>query len=128
MPAPLLHVAGPLLQAFRAAFTRPTYQRFVIILLAAIVTTGCRTVLNLLRTVTAMAPGHSCSNHRVFSRRCCSLWRLGRALAHAIVRRWAPQGTVAIAGDDTVAEHKGTKVYGKGCHRDPVRSTHAYTA
>src|SRR5262249_33782374 len=34
----------------------------------------------------------------------------------------------ALAGDDTVDEHRGARVYGKGCHRDPVRSTHAYTA
>ena len=33
-----------------------------------------------------------------------------------------------MAGDDTVDEHRGAKVYGKGCHRDPVRSTHSYTA
>jgi len=128
LPGPLLRVVGCLLQAFRAAFTRPTYERFAILLLAAILTTGCRTVLNLLRTVRALAPGHPCSYHRIFSRRRCSLWRLGRALAAAILQRWVPVGTVAVAGDDTVAEHKGPKVYGKGRHRDPVRSTHAYTA
>jgi hypothetical protein len=116
------------LQAFRAAFTRPTYERFTVLLLAAILTTGCRTVLNLLRTVEALAPGHPCSYHRVFSRRRCSLWRLGHALASAILACWVPTGTVAVAGDDTVAEHKGKKVYGKGCHRDAVRSTHSYTA
>src|SRR5262245_39750277 len=128
LPGTVLRVVGSLVQAFRAAFTRPTYERFVLLLLAAILTTGCRTVLNLLRTVAALAPGHPCSYHRVFSRRRCSLWRLGRALAGAILRRWVPTGTVAVAGDDTVAEHKGKKVYGKGCHRDAVRSTHSYTA
>jgi hypothetical protein len=115
-------------QAFRAAFTRPTYERFAVLLLAAILTTGCRTVLNLLRTVGTLAPGHPCSYHRVFSRRRCSLWRLGRALAQAILQHWVPSGTVAVTGDDTVAEHKGQQVYGKGCHRDPVRSTRSYTA
>jgi len=128
LPAALLRIIGPLLQAFRTAFTRPTYERFVVLLLAAILTTGCRTVLNLLRTVGALAPGHPCSYHRVFSRRRYSLWRLGRALVATILHRWAPTGTVAIVGDDTVTEHKGKKVYGKGCHRDPVRSTHSYTA
>src|SRR5262249_42924029 len=128
LPGAVSRVVGCLLQAFRAAFTRPTYERFVVLLLAAILTTGCRTVLNLLRTVGPLAPGHPCSYHRVFSRRRCSLWRLGRALAAAILQRWAPTGTVAVAGDDTVAEHKGKEVYGKGCHRDAVRSTHAYTA
>jgi len=128
VPGAVLRVAGRLVQAFRAAFTRPTYERFMVLLLAAIVTTGCRTVLNLLRTVDTLAPGPPCSYHRVFSRRRCSLWRLGRALAEAILQRWVPTGTVAVAGDDTVTEHKGPKVYGKGCHRDAVRSTHSYTA
>jgi len=27
-----------------------------------------------------------------------------------------------------VDEHRGTKVYGKACHRDAVRSTHSFTA
>src|SRR4051812_42231053 len=57
LPGPVVRVAGRLLQAFRAAFTRPTYERFAVLLLAAILTTGCRTVLNLLRTVGALAPG-----------------------------------------------------------------------
>ena len=128
MPGPIRRVVHALLQAFAAAFTRPTYQRFVVLLLAAILTTGCRTVLNLLRTVEALAPGHPSSYHRVFSRRRCSLWRLGRALAGFLLRRWIPTGDVTVAGDDTVAEHRGPKVYGKARHRDAVRSTHSYTA
>ena len=43
-------------------------------------------------------------------------------------RHWVPEGSVALAGDDTVDEHGGAHVYGKGRHRDPVRSTHSYTA
>jgi hypothetical protein len=44
------------------------------------------------------------------------------------LRRWLPTGRVAVAGDDTVTEHKGKQVYGEGRHRDPVRSTQSYTA
>lgn len=128
LPKTLRRVTDALLHAFAAAFTRPTYERFVVLLLAAILTTGCRTVLNLLRTADALAPGHPSSYHRVWSRRRCSLWRLGRALAGYVLQRWVPCGPVAVAGDDTVAEHKGKHVYGKGCHRDPVRSTQSYTA
>ena len=128
LPGPIRRVTDALLDAFAAAFTRPTYERFVVLLLAAILTTGSRTVLNLLRTLDALAPGHPSSYHRVFSRRRCSLWRLGRALADYILRRWVPAGAVTVAGDDTVAEHKGKKAYGKARHRDAVRSTHAYTA
>lgn len=73
LPGPIRRVTDALVLAFRAAFTRPTYERFVVLLLAAILTTGCRTVLNLLRSVDALAPGHPSSYHRVLSRRRCSL-------------------------------------------------------
>lgn len=128
LPGPIRRVVGALWTAFAAVFTRPTARRFVVLLFAAILTTGCRTILNLLRTVEALAPGHPCSYHRVFSRRRWTLWRLGHALAGYILQRWVPSGPVALAGDDTVTEHRGKCVYGKGCHRDPVRSTHSYTA
>jgi DDE superfamily endonuclease len=128
LPRGILRIVGDLVTSLAAAFSRPTAERFVVLLFAAILTTGCRTIVNLLRTVNHLAPGHPSSYHRVFSKRCWSLWRLGRALAGYILRRWLPTGTVPLAGDDTVAEHRGKKVYGKGCHRDAVRSTHSYTA
>ena len=46
---------------------------------------------------------------------------------HSSSAAWAA-GPVTLAGDDTVDEHPGEKVYGKGRHRDPVRSTNSYTA
>jgi len=61
--------AEPLLHEFAGAFTRPTYSRFLILLLAAILTTGRRTISNLLRTVQRLAPGHPSSDHRGLSRR-----------------------------------------------------------
>ena len=45
-----------------------------------------------------------------------------------ILDRFAACGAIEMAGDDTVAEHPGPRVYGKGRHRDPVRSTHSFTA
>ena len=44
-------VAQPLLLAFAATFTHPTFQRWLLLAVAAIVTPGRRTVSNLLRTV-----------------------------------------------------------------------------
>jgi hypothetical protein len=105
-----------------------SYHRFVILLFAAVWTTGRRTVSNLLRAVSPLAPGHASSYPRVFSRRRWSSWPLARALAEFILRRWIPEGPVPLCGDDTVDEHRGKKVYGKACHRDAVRSTHSFTA
>jgi hypothetical protein len=67
------------------------------------------------------------SYHRVFSRAPWSLFPLGQVLAAAIIKLVA-RGPIVVAMDDTTAQHKGKKVYGKGCHHDAVRSTHTHTA
>jgi hypothetical protein len=110
------------------AFTTATALRFALVLVAAILTIGRHTVANLLRTLGPLVPGDASSYRRLFSQRRWSSWRLAKLLAGGILQRLRPDGPVFLAGDDTVAEHKGKKVYGKGRHRDPVRSTHSYTA
>src|SRR5512135_1134843 len=118
----------PLIQPMAEAFTRPTFKRFLTLMGAAVLNTGRRTVSHLLRTAGGLAHGHPSSYHSIFSRRRWSTWSLARALAGTVLRRFAPDQLVPLAGDDTVDEHRGAKVYGKGRHRDPVRSTHGYTA
>jgi DDE superfamily endonuclease/Archaeal putative transposase ISC1217 len=120
--------AQPLLGQFAPVFLQPTYQRFLVLLVAAILTTGRRTVSNLLRSVPGLAPGDPSSYHRVFSRRRWSSLQLARLLAKFLLDHFVGDGPVFLAGDDTVDEHRGAKVHGKGCHRDPVRSTHSFTA
>jgi DDE superfamily endonuclease len=120
--------ARPVLSAFAPVFYEPTYQRFLVLLLAAVLTTGRRNVSNLLRTTAGLAQGDASSFHRVLSKRRWSTLALARILTRFILDHWVPEGPVRLAGDDTVDEHRGAKVYGKGCHRDPVRSTHSYTA
>ena len=120
--------AMPVLTMFRPAFSTPTYHRFLVLVLAAILTTGRRTVTNLLRTVRTQAPGHVSSYHRVFSQRRWSAWALARILITFLLDYVVPPGPVLLAGDDTVTEHPGPHVFGKGRHRDGVRSSHSYTA
>ena len=124
LPEPVHTVFEPLAQAL----TRPTYHRLVLLALAVILTTGGRTIAHLLRTLDALAPGHPSSYHRALSHRRWPSRRLARRYIAAILSRFAPRGTVELAGDDTVTEHRGAQVYGKGCHRDPVRSTGSFTA
>ena len=117
-----------LLQSLADAFTRPTYHRFVLLLLAALLTTGNHTILNVLRTAGLMAAGHPSSYHRVLSRSPWSAWRLARHLLDWVIQHFVPAGPIHLVGDDTVDEHRGKKVFGKGRHRDAVRSSHSYTA
>jgi DDE superfamily endonuclease len=109
-------------------FTEPTWRRFLLLLAAAILTTGRRTIANLLRTVGALANGHKTSYQRVLSAAPWSGVRLACALARLVIRRCWPAGRITPVGDDTVESHPGRKVYGKARHRDPVRSSKSYTA
>jgi DDE superfamily endonuclease len=119
---------APVLTMFRPAFSTPTYQRFLALVLAAVLTTGRRTSTNLLRTVRFQASGQVSSSHRVFSQRRWSTSGLVRALITLLLDRVVPPGPVLLAGDETVTEHPGPNVFGKGRHREGVRSTHSFTA
>src|SRR6516165_4089967 len=124
LPGPAQRFCDWLLQPF----TRPTALRLTLLLGAGLLTVGNHTVLNLLRTLAPMVPGDSSSYRRVFSQRRWSSWRLARQLTTWVVQHLLPDGPIRLVGDDTVDEHRGKRVYGKGRHRDPVRSTHTYTA
>jgi hypothetical protein len=120
--------ATPLLLALAPAFTRPTFRRFVTLLAAALLTTGRHTVANLLRTAGPLATGHRTSYQRVLSAASWSALHLACLLTRFLLDRLCPSGVIPLAGDDTVDGHKGQHVYGKARHRDPVRSSHAFTA
>jgi DDE superfamily endonuclease/Archaeal putative transposase ISC1217 len=120
--------AAPLLLALQPAFTQPTWQRFTLLMVAAVLTTGRRTVANLLRIAGPLAQGHKTSYQRVFSAASWSSLQLACLLTSFILRHLVPDGIVTLVGDDTVESHPGRKVYGKARHRDPVRSSHSYTA
>jgi hypothetical protein len=119
--------ALPLLLHLAPAFTQPTFRRAVVLLFAALLTLGRRTVHNLLRTAGILAPGDSSSYRRVLSQASWSGLRLAAALTRFVVTHYCPAGVVRLVGDDTVDEHRGKKVYGKARHRDPIRSSHCYT-
>lgn len=120
--------AHALVQVLALHFTGPTYQRISVLLVGALLTTGRRTVANLLRTLRHLAPGHRTDYQRVLSRAPWSGLALGCALMRFLLEHLLPDGPVVLVGDDTVDGHKGKCVYGKARHRDPVRSTHSYTA
>src|SRR5207237_1549796 len=128
MQAQLPRPACLLVQALGVAFTTATALRFGLLLCAALLTVGRHTVANLLRTLGTLVPGDPSSYRRVFSKRRWSSWRLARLLIGWLIDHLLPNGPIYLAGDDTVDEHRGKNVFGKGRHRDPVRSTHSYTA
>lgn len=109
-------------------FSGSVWPRIQVLVFAAILCVGRHTVCRLLRIAGTLAHGHLASYHRVLSKRRWSTWRLARILAGHVVERFAPEGPIAIIGVDTVTQHPGKHVDGKGRHRDAVQSTHSYTA
>lgn len=118
--------AQALLSALVPAFATPSFHRFTTLLAAAILTTGRRTVANLLRTLGGLATGHRTSYQRLLSSARWSGLQLACLLSRFLLQHLLPQGIVRLVGDDTVDGHKGKKVHGKARHRDPVRSTKSY--
>lgn len=119
--------AQPLLDALSPAFTTPTFARFVSLLGSAILTSGRRTVANLVRTAAPLTKGHRTTYQRVFSSAEWSALHLACQLSRVVLALIPADQAVTLVGDDTVDGHPGRLVHGKARHRDPVRSSHGYT-
>lgn len=123
---PIPTVAEPFFKSFSRAFTRPTYDRAILLAVGLILTFGRHTITGALWTLRGLIRGHSSTYHRVFSRASWSLWVLGKILTRIVLSSLPAKDRIVVAVDDTTAGHRGKKVYGKGCHHDAVRSTHSH--
>jgi hypothetical protein len=65
---PLPQVTEPLLMSFSIAFTEPTFNRILPLLVGAVLVRGRRTVTSILWAMRGLVPGHMSDYHRVFSR------------------------------------------------------------
>ena len=116
----------PIFDRFSIAFSAPTFQRFILLAVGAILTPGRRTTTAILWTVRTIARGHASSFHRVFSRSPWVARTLARVMAAIVLELVPADQRVVLTIDDTTARHKGKHVYGKGCHRDAVLSTQTH--
>jgi DDE superfamily endonuclease len=96
--------------------------------LAAVVTTGRRTVTTWLRTVREKAAGPMASSPRVFAQRRRSAWARARPLITCLLDQVVPPGPGLLAGDETVTEPPGPCGLGQGRQRDGVRAPPGDTA
>jgi hypothetical protein len=121
--------AEPLVNSFRPAFTKPTFQRFMLLITGLIVTIGRRTVSRTLRTIEpVMGEGHWCNYHRLYSKACYQLWDVGRILTQLVVALLPAGAPVILVVDDTVDGKAGEHVWAKGPHRDGRRSTRGHVS
>lgn len=114
--------------AWAAGLGETVFPKFVTLLLGAVLTTGRRTVSRVVFVVGELADADPSSYHRVLSMRRWSMWSLAQPLTAAILDTFLPHGVVCLVGDETVTEHPGRKVFGKGRPRDAKRSSHSFIA
>jgi len=126
---PMPAAAEPLVNAFQGAFTRPTFQRFMLLVTGLIVTIGRRTVSRALRVIEpVMGDGHWCNYHRIYSQARYRLWDVGRILVGRVIALLPADSEIILVADDTVDGKAGGKVWAKGPHRDGRRSTRQHVS
>ncbi len=114
------------MEPFSEGFTRPTWQRVLVLIAGAILSPGRRTVAAALR-VTGLDQDPCFTNyHRVLNRSRWSSRQAARCLLRLLVSRFVPAGPVVIGLDDTLERRWGAKIKARGIYRDPVRSSHGH--
>jgi len=115
--------AEPLAESLRDVFTRPTFDRFLLLVCGVIVTMGRRTVSRALRVIEPHLDGHWCNYHRVYSQARFSMWKLAAAVVRQVVAMLPEGEPIVLIVDDTVQRKWGKRVWAKGAHRDAKRSS-----
>jgi hypothetical protein len=119
----------PVLQCLLPAFTEPSFQTHVEVLLGWVMCLGKRTEYGVFRTIQADTPLSRKERHpfdrfyNFFSRTAWTVHDLAHQLAVAIVVALNPRGLLYLVVDDTLLHKRGKQVYGLGWFRDAVAST-----
>jgi len=122
---PIPQVAGPLVSDLRRSrvFTRPTFDRFLVLMCGLIVTAGRRSVSRALQVMRpVLGGGHWSDYHRLYSSARFSAWALAAVLVRQVIALLPSGQPLVLLADDTVDGKAGHRVWARGSHRDPVRS------
>jgi hypothetical protein len=117
------------LQCLLPAFTQPSFQTQIAVLLGWVMCLSKRTEYGVFQTIQAGTPLSRKERHpfdrfyNFFSRSAWTVGDLARQVAVAIVVRLNPRGRLYLVVDDTLLHKRGKHVYGLGWFRDAVAST-----
>src|SRR3954453_15745957 len=112
------------LQPFRDAFTAPTWEHVLVLVMGTILVPGRRAGPGAVRLAGRAPPRHFTNYHRVLNRNAWSAHALSRRLLIRLVDAFVPDGEpVVIAPDDSIERRWGARIKKRGIYRDPVRSS-----
>lgn len=120
---------APVLQCLLPAFTQPSFQTQIEVLLGWVMCLGKRTEYRVFQAIQADMPISRKERHpfdrfyNFFSRSAWTVHDLARQIAVAVVIRFNPHGLLYLVVDDTLLHKRGKHVYGLGWFRDAVAST-----
>ena len=112
-----------LLQVFAVTMT-PASQKNLLELMTGWVFAPNRTITGMLRA--RGSERHHSAFHRLFANAKWSVDQAGLAV-YDLVRKLVPQAVVFLAGDDSLINRRGLKIFGAGMHRDPLLSSRSFT-
>jgi len=108
---------------FSFEFRKDVWPKVQLLLTAAIICPGSRTVCNLLRSIGLRWEKNFPKFHRLLSQDKWSAFNLSGVLLKLIVNRFVPEGELVFGLDDTIERRWGPKINKRGIYRDPVRSS-----
>lgn len=113
----------PVLCNFAPLFSRPTYLKFLTLLMGHLLCRGRRTITNCLRTVGLSGNRRYPEFYDVFRRANWSSFKASKILLFLIDQEWITGKRITIVVDTTLERRRGPRLQGVGMHRDAVRST-----
>ena len=113
----------PVLAQFAPAFTTPTYQKALVLIVGLILAKGRRTVTSALRAVGHTQTADWAKYHHVLNRARWSGLQVSRLLLVLLVATWRPSGQVTIAVDETLERRWGPQIRKRGHWRDSLASS-----
>jgi hypothetical protein len=119
VPPILMHWLAP----FAAFFTKPTWDRVLVLATGAVLAPGRRTVTAVLSVLGRRDGTDFARFHGVLNRARWSGRSLARTLLRWLVAVFVPEGPVVVGIDETIERRWGPRISARGIYRDPVRSS-----
>jgi len=115
------------MQPFQDAFTAPTWQHVLVLVMGAILVPGRRTVASALRVMGLDQVPNFTNYHRVLNRNTWSSRWLSQRLLNRLVDTFVPDGKPVVIGvDDSIERRWGLRIKARGIYRDAVRSSRSH--
>jgi hypothetical protein len=111
--------------AFSPRLHRPSFRLFVLLVTGWTLSCRHRYITECIFTAGQVGLGHWSCYHRFFSHFAWPLDGLCHALAQLLLERFAPDGPILLAADDTLCRKRGLGLFGAGMHHDPLFSSKA---